>query len=367
MSKRTNHKTAIVVAGMWSTNIGNAFFQLGAQYIMSQAAPSFKVNLLADHLGYWQYGEKQEPKNSARLLDHINADYVVLSGSVLTYSFPELWANTLKIYKEHKIRVILLGVGQFDYSKNETSVCRDILKEFPPYAFISRDSLTFENFKGIAEHSYNGIDNAYFLPMAYPKINLDYPQYIVLNFDKGPEPLCRVIYGSDKYSLGSPGYNDCSVPFNNDIIHIHFSDFRKKLSKCFGKYYGYAASILGVKKNKNTSVGNYLLIRTDHQTNPLYHKKLNYAPASFAMDIPYGYLAIYANSALTLSDRIHACIVTMAYGGTAMLFSKSPRVQIIEQVGASTIFQKPTKLNMNQLEQIRNAEIDFLKSIINIG
>ena len=111
-------------------------------------------------------------------------------------------------------------------------------------------------------------------------------------------------------------------------------------------------------------LGEYLLLRTDHQTNPLCHRKLYNGPGAFAMDVPYGYIALYANAALTLTDRIHACVVTMTYGGTAMLFSKSPRARIIERVGASTVFQRPTQLDLTELDRMRRAQIEYLRSVI---
>jgi hypothetical protein len=82
------------------------------------------------------------------------------------------------------------------------------------------------------------------------------------------------------------------------------------------------------------------------------------------MDIPFGYLVLYSNASLTLSDRVHACIVTMAYGGTSMLFSKSPRVGIIEKAGAGSVLQKPTAIDLSALEVMRNEELSFLRAVI---
>lgn len=365
MSVESNASRPIIVtAGTWSTNIGNAFFQLGAQYIMSQAGGRRPVRLFTDQAGYWQYGKKVEPGNSARLLDHVDAEYIVLSGSLLTYSFPALWAESFKILKRRGTRIVLLGVGQFDYSERETRLCRELLQEYPPYVFVSRDSVTYENFKDLALHSYDGIDNAYFLPWACPAVKLDYPPYIALNFDKGPEPICTLLPSRESPVWGRPGYNCCRVPFEAEVLDIHFPRHKRIVSDCFGKYYGYLAGMLGIKRAKQDRVGKYQLLRTDHQTNPLCHRKLYYGPGAFAMDVPYGYLAIYANSVLTLADRIHACVVTMAYGGTAMLFSKSPRAQIIERVGATTIFQQPTRLDLPGLDNLRRAEIEFVKSAL---
>jgi len=354
----------IVTAGTWSTNIGNAFFQLGARYIMSQALPDRRVQLLADQAGYWQYGRKVEPSRSARLLDHVDADCIVLSGSLLTYSFPDLWQESFEILKERGTRIVLLGVGQFDYSERETAHCREFLTQYRPHVFVSRDSVAYNNFKDLAENSFNGIDNAYFLPLAYPPAKLDYPPYIVLNFDKGPEPICDLLPANGNPVWGRPGYNCCRVPFGTAALDVRFAGHKRFLSDRLGKYYGYLAGLLGLKKSKQERLGEHLLLRTDHQTNPLCHRKLYYGPGAFAMDVPYGYFALYGNAALTLSDRIHACVVTMAYGHPAMLFSKSPRAQIIERVGATTIFQRPTTLDLARLDQMRAAEIAFLKSVI---
>lgn len=359
-----SNRPIIVAAGTWSTNIGNAFIQVGAKHIVSQVTASRPVHLMTHQAGYWRYGKKHEPANSARLLDHIDAEYVVLSGSLLTYSFPALWRDSLRVLKQRGTRLVLLGVGQFDYSQRETSLCRELLAEYPPAVFVSRDSATYENFKDLAEASYDGIDNAYFLPLAYPKVDLDYPPYVVLNFDKGPEPVCEMAADRDDPVWGRPGYNSCCVPFNSHALQVRFAWHKRVVSDCSGKYYGYVAGILGLKKAKQDCLGEYRLLRTDHQTNPLYHRKLYGGPGAFAMDVPYGYLALYANAALTLSDRIHACVATMAYGGPAMLFSRSPRARIIERVGAETIFQQPTTLDLATLDGMRTAQIEFLQSVI---
>jgi len=364
MAQTTALRPIIVTTGTWSTNIGNAFFQLGAHYIVSQAACNRPTCLLTDQAGYWQYGKKREPGHSAHLLDHVDAQYVVLSGSLLTYSFPELWRRSFKIMKDRGTHIVLLGVGQFDYSERETSLCRELLREYPPHILVSRDSVTYANFGDLAVHSYDGIDNAYFLPLAYPKIDLDYPPFIVLNFDKGPEPICVLKETNGEPVWGRPGYSSCRVPFDSQVLDIHFPRHKQLAGDCFGKYYGYVTGVTGLKKAKQERLGKYLLLRTDHQTNPLCHRKLYYGPGAFAMDVPYGYFALYGNARMTLSDRIHACVVTMAYGGTAMLFSKSPRAQIIERVGAATIFQRPTTLDLNVLDELRTREIAFVKSVL---
>lgn len=331
---------------------------------MSQVSGDRRVEMLTDQPGYWMYGKKRSPENSLKLLDYIDADYIVLHGSVLTYSLPELWAQSFKAYKERNIRVILLGAGQFDYSQRETDLCRRFLQEYPPYVLVSRDSVTYDNFKDLARHSYSGIDNAYFLPLAYPKMELHCPEYIMLSFDKGPEPQLKLTEDSSYLPPEGCGYNSCRVPLDGMGLSVGFSPFKKMLSNRFGKFYGYVAAAMGLKRVRSDRLGRYLLMRADHQCSPLYHRKLYYGPNSFAMDIPFGYMLLYSNASLTLSDRVHACIVTMAYGGTAMLFSRSPRAEIIEQVGGGSVLKEPTKIDLAGLETMRNEELSFLRTVV---
>ena len=56
-----------VLTGYWSTNIGNAFFQLGAQYALEQALPGAHIFLIGDQPGYWNVAQG----NPANALDYV--------------------------------------------------------------------------------------------------------------------------------------------------------------------------------------------------------------------------------------------------------------------------------------------------------
>jgi hypothetical protein len=43
------------------------------------------------------------------------------------------------------------------------------------------------------------------------------------------------------------------------------------------------------------------------------------------------YLNLYANAALTLSDRLHAAVAALAFGGPVRLFLESNRVRLLER------------------------------------
>ena len=114
------------------------------------------------------------------------------------------------------------------------------------------------------------------------------------------------------------------------------------------------------KRRKNT-IGEYEIIRTDHRFHPHFRRKIYSQYNSFCSDLPYGYLNIYANSKLTLSDRVHACAATLAYGNSAMLFAKTNRIGLLERVGVEEITEHPVKLDLDRLEKEKKDMIAWLK------
>ena len=107
------------------------------------------------------------------------------------------------------------------------------------------------------------------------------------------------------------------------------------------------------------------MFRTDHRFHPHYRNKIYNQNNSFCSDLPYGYLDIYANSELTLSDRVHACAVTMAYGHSAMLFAKTNRVGLLERVGAKDISKHPVSLDLMLINVEKEKMINWLSEIFN--
>ena len=126
----------------------------------------------------------------------------------------------------------------------------------------------------------------------------------------------------------------------------------------------YAMSILPAKKRKS-EVGNFRVVRTDHRFHPHFRGKIYRQQNSFVADLPHGYLNLYANAEFTLSDRVHACAVTLAYGHSAMLFAKTDRHGLLGRVGAEGITERPVKLDMERLEREKKSQIDWLNSVLN--
>lgn len=125
----------------------------------------------------------------------------------------------------------------------------------------------------------------------------------------------------------------------------------------------YVRSLLPAPKREN-EIGRYKLVRTDQRFHPHFRSKIYAYKNSFCADIPYGYINLYANSQLTLSDRVHSCAVTLAYGHSAMLFVKTNRVGLLERVGAGEITKKPVKLDMEILDAEKEKMTEWLKAVL---
>lgn len=359
-------KTFVIPVG-WSPNIGNAFFALGIQHLLRTHVSNARVELLSDQAAYLNFlpgkNYRKEPRTSLRYLDHIRPDYIVLCGSVLTRQLPSIWDETLAALTQAGTRLLLLGVGYYEYNRAERETCESFLRKYPPYVLISRDSAAFHDLAGFAEHAYDGIDGAYWTPDVFTPIPTALPPYVVLNFDKAPQPRLNGGEGSNG-SSGKPGSSYC-FEFDNSYWSLEFPETALRLTKTLGAAGRYPLSLLGVGNSKQETANGYLLVHTDHSINPLLVSKVFGSANSFAGDLPYSYLNLYAQARLTITDRIHAALVTLAYGGTALLITPSGRASIIERVGGGSVTRLPTQLDMARLHNEKQAQAQFLESIQN--
>lgn len=230
--------------------------------------------------------------------------------------------------------------------------CQDFFEKHPPYILTSRDKKTYDTFAKYAEKSYDGICFSFFAPDYYsPALIKD--DFITINFDKILEPLIWVdnIPGNDAFE------------FDNEYYHIKntglFSKIAAKTDR-FSDALIYAVSIFPQKRRPD-KIGKYTVYRTDHRFHPHYRTKIYGQGNTLCADLPYGYLNIYANSKLTLSDRVHACAVTLAYGHPAMFFAETDRIGLLERAGAADISKHPVSLDMNKLSLEKENLVQWLQ------
>ena len=342
--------------GFWCTNIGNAFFSLGVEYVLKQVLGEENVTIVSDYQTYTTgYGKRLYPdKRQLEYLTDLKVDYLVLAGPVISRYFLDLWQNILLNLEHRGIGYIILSAGMMKLDDKSLSKCQEFFKQHPPFVFVSREKKTFETFGKYAKHAYDGICFSFFAPDYYHPSEIE-KRYITLNFDKISEPQ---IWADDISK-------DALFEYNGKQYHVkHTGLFSKMAAKTdrFSDALIYATSILPQRKRAD-KIDEYVVIRTDHRFHPHYRKKIYNQHNSFCADLPYGYLNLYANSELTLSDRVHACAVTLAFGHSAMLFAKTNRVGLLERVGAGEISEHPVNLNGGKIGLEKLKMIEWLKEV----
>ncbi len=343
-----------IVSGFWGQNIGNAFFNIGGKWILEQVLPGAQINYVLDQPGYRTFNNqaKGNPVNDWGMLARLDIDVIVLEGPMLTVNFPALWESTFKALTKRGVKIVLIGAAMFRFNEEEKQVNLEFLKKYPPFILSSRDYPTYEAFKDVATFTHAGLDSAFFVPRAYQPFKLQTRPYVAMNFDRWLEPYVT----TDQAPL-----REESRDFGWDGNTWHL-DFPKRLMKWAdrNKWWSYAAGFADRRKLPN-EIARLEVVRPEHRFNPHITPKIYKRPNAIASDEPWTYFTIYANAALTVSDRVHACIITLAYGNSAVLFSPSPRSQVFDRLGLSEIRRKPISLSGDLLRDEQEKELEFLR------
>lgn len=348
--------------GFWCTNIGNAFFSMGVEYVLKKLLGEKNVTLVSDLQTYTTgYGKRLYiDKNQLIYISSLDVDYIVLAGPVLSKYFLTLWADTLRNLKDRGIGYILLSAGTMKMDSASKEDIRKFFSECPPYILSSRDSTVYETFGEFAEHAYDGICFSFFVPDAYSPVAMSgMSPYMVCNFDKIGEPEIWEDDGSNKRFNRSFAFEGRNYKLAYPKLFTAISSKTDRFTDALI----YGLSILPAPKRAD-KIGKYTVVRTDQRFHPHYRRKIYRQKNSFVADLPYGYLNLYANSELTLSDRIHACAVTLAYGHSAMLYVNSNRAGLLERVGAKDIYHKPVKLNLDNLKREKERQLNWLREVL---
>ncbi len=350
--------------GFWSTNLGNGFFSLGVEYALKKLLGTENVTVLSDFQTYTtSYGKRLYPdKNQLDFISALDIDYVVLSGPMLSRYFVQLWKDVIINLHKRGVRYILLSAGIMKLENSKKDELYNFLKEYPPYILISRDEDTYYEFSRFADHAYNGICFSFFVPDLYnPCKTPDLEPYVIYNFDKINEPDIW-IKGTKKKKA------DIDFTFLKNKFCVRHSPVTRLAFKSdrFTDALIYALSALP-KTTKPNRIGEYTVIRTDHRFHPHFRRKIYRYSNSYCADLPYGYLNLYANATFTLSDRVHACAVTLAFGNSAMLFSATPRSGLLDRVGATQVRTKLEKLDLAYLNNEKSLMLNWLGNKLELG
>ncbi|MEX0873331.1 MAG: polysaccharide pyruvyl transferase family protein [Actinomycetota bacterium] len=360
----------VLAAGFWGQNIGNAFINLGGRWIVEKAFPSARVGFVQDQPGYKTFNNQRKgnPTNAFDWLANVDADVLVLQGALLTRGFPNLWRKSFDALRERRVKVVLLGVSFSTYTRVEVHRVREFLESYPPSVLVARDAPTYERIRDLVSASYLGLDSAFALSHAYAPLPMALSEpYVVLTFDHHPEPRIR---GSDDERVSRPeGW--WRRAFAGIGGEFDFAGSRWELStprlQSFLSARGIGQSYVGAAldfRRLRHQVNGYRIMRCEHRFQPYVKWKAFKRPNSMISDEPFTYCSIYSSSALTITDRVHAAVATLAYGQPTMLMNRSGRSALFARVGAADVQMRPVKVPREHLDSELAQEVEFLGNAI---
>lgn len=346
-----------LVGGQWAQNVGNAFFNLGGEYVLQRVFGEGAVGFYQDQPNYRSLHNKFKgnPENYVDFVKHLDIDYLVLQGPVLNSWIRESWEDTFKALRDKGTKVIFLSSAFFKFNETEFKKVREFLEEYPPALISTRDDQSYGILKDWLPTvpKYNGIDSGYFLNRCVTpfKVRKDV-NYITKNFDRYPEP---------EILTQDPGtkYNSRQVEIEGKNYWLSVPKFLDKYAHK-GKIKGYLADVFDRRKLEEEFDGR-MIVRPEHRFFPHMTHKIYRQPNATASDEPWTYINLYANADFTLSDRVHACVATLAFGSPAMLFTPSPRSALFGRVGLGDIKKKLVSLDLDFLKEEQEKEITWLK------
>lgn len=325
----------ITLLRTWEVNIGNGFIDKGAKMAIERAFPDADIvevsgypNLAASRrdAGFLpdpplisntpsygtQWGDDSSLSNVANVADFVDTDLAVLPGCILYDHVLERYAPVFESLKERDIPIILLGAGGWDYGRTTAKYVREFIDAIGPAGIITRDSDAYETYQNDVERSYDGIDCAFYIDEWYqpPEAN---QELVMATFDKGEEPQIatdKQIVRADHHPIGYPN-GDIWMQYNKYKEQTEFFD------------------------QENIIVS----------------------------DLLEDYLFFYANATQTHSDRIHACVPTLAYGNSAKFWHETPRGGLFDRVFDEDITEKALTLDEEKIEAEKQKQAETLRQM----
>ncbi|SFH84828.1 polysaccharide pyruvyl transferase family protein [Planctomicrobium piriforme] len=326
-----------------TSNIGNAFFYEGVRYALKHTVAGAQV-LDGAFPPYNAY--RLSPKQESLYFNY--ADYVgdvdalVIAGPVLDSRFEDFFGPALRRARKDGKKIFLLSAGARKYDQEEFEHCSKLLKEVQPDVFISRDHDTFQQYGQFAKHAYDGMCFAFFVAEYYQGYETPALQpYMASTFDFGAEP---------------------------DLTKLQVSDIEAMTAIVGEKKGGKTRSLKGnlsflFDRKGPDSVNGIRIVRPAHK--PLRSKyMIFFKKNTFVAFNHEPYLNLYKNAKLTLTDRLHAAVVTLAFGNPARLYLSSNRTRLLEAAGCEAATKGIWKADLAALAAQRQLQKNWLRQTL---
>jgi len=338
----------ILLLKTWITNIGNAFIDKGAKTCIKNAFPNaeiievsgfsnmtvmtsgtkFIARYIGEKIGKFgnlliNYGDNKmkkvtEKNNFVNIGEMIDADFAVLPGCVLDI-YIEFYMKTLIKIREAGIPILLLGAGGHNYTYEKSQKVKSYFKRIEFSALLTRDSTAYRMYSNCFKDSYDGIDCGFFINDWYNPPQSKEP-FAVNTFDTMREPKIDI---------------DCK------IIRAHHGTI-------ISTYSGIIPAI-GSILNLKTRVKRFDVLNENN---------------FFVSDCLEDYLFLYSNAKEVHSDRVHACVASLAYGTPTKFYFKTPRAKLFDRIGAHKIYNQIVLPDNYDIENEKKLQVLALRNVV---
>jgi hypothetical protein len=207
MSEKSNKLRIGMYAGSWPQNIGNAFFDFGAEAIIRQAFPDAEIFRMGGAV-HWMFNNSSRTRfghlgrilrklapihhpingNSLEIGEVAEIDLLVFPGMSMCEEFAVNNGPTFLEANMRGIAVLGLGAGGSLYNEREVEKFSNFFNKLDNAAIITRDDDTFAMFNGKIQNMEQGIDCAFFLPDYFKAPKLAISDFEVVTFDASEPP-----------------------------------------------------------------------------------------------------------------------------------------------------------------------------------
>lgn len=312
------------IGGSWSSNIGNAFYNLGTGAILS-SIDKVDSYFIPDP-PHW----KEHVNNDFDIIGNLDVDLVILTGPCLNLKLPKIFSRSFARLTKRGVRLGFLSAGMSLYDEGEAKAVKNFLEQFKPSFIFTRDRDTYEFLKILDDVIlYDGLCTSMFLNNALKVPDLALERYYVFNFDGNKEPFIE---------LTDEGY-----------YRIH-----------------------NPRRKPQDNLNGLPIIRTDNRSITDGYNRIYSSSNVYHSDLPYGYLSILKGAEVVFSERVHTCASTLILGGTALFVpvakrSFEKRSRLFDRLGIPDIFEQPSRLDFKYIEsekaKMKQAFVDVLSSM----
>lgn len=301
----------ILVENSTWNNIGDGFYQSALYVLIKKLYPDATV-LMEEGPITRAFRPKSDwqKKNTLELMNYQSADLHIFSGPMIR--------QILSNYKQKIMDIKAAGEQYAFISASAAGISEELRKEtgefflkYPPLFLSSRDEFTYNQFKDYIKNSYNGICTAFLVNKMLPvdQLRPDF-RFFISSFYRELEPFYKM---------------------KNGEVDLNTIELDRK-ANYFGISHRFSRHLNRFRPQQE-SLNGHKIVRVQQEVSTKFNH-INFAlPNSFLSFNLLSYLALYKSADFTISDRVHSCAVSLAFGKPARLFTKSPRAGIFTRLG----------------------------------